>query len=576
MAVFWMTETIPMAVTALLPVVIMPWLGVIGSKTLCKNYLKDTNMLFLGGLLVAVAVEKCNLHRRIALRVLSMVGSKPKWLMMGFMMVTAFLSMWISNTATTAMMIPIVHAILVQLRDNREIVYDDVEDGTNGMELGMCQDNFKEEMSSPDEENMIQNHVTHADDTDNARCNGHSAYLRKRRRRMSTKSEAKFVYMSKALRLSVCFSANIGGTATLTGTAPNLVFKGIVDTLYGGGTGITFSSWFVFAFPNMLIMLVMAWAWLVILYMGVSEFWSTNTEVENERTKAAAAVISDEYQKIGPLSFAEKAVAGHFIILALLWLTRDPQVIPGWSDFLGEETKTMVTDASVGITIAALLFMFPSRRPNFLCFRSKDDDSEPCPAPALLDWQTVHQKMQWNVLLILGGGFALAESCKESGLSTLIGQMLSVFGSLPSYLIVLVLCLITSAFTQVTTNTGTITIFLPILAEMAATLQMNPLYLMVPTTLASSFAFMLPVATPPNTIVFAYGNLRIMDMIISGAVMNILCLVVLQICVNTWTYAYLGLGVYPSWAPNSHANISTTAFPHAAGTLNVTLMPYSN
>ncbi|ESO01619.1 hypothetical protein HELRODRAFT_157200 [Helobdella robusta] len=481
MAFYWMTEAIPMAVTALLPIVIFPWLSVLDTKKVCENYFKDANMLFFGGLMVAVAVEKWNLHKRIALRVLMLVGSKPCWLFFGFMSTTAFLSMWISNTATTAMMIPIAQAVL----------------------------------------NELESHIKKAKGV-------------KKNLRNDDKINRWFEEVGKGMRLSIAYAANIGGTATLTGTGPNLVLKGQLDVSGETGSGINFSSWFVFAFPNMILSLFLAWLWLMLLFLGFND------------------VIKKEYAKLGKMSFAEAVILLLFILLALLWLTRHPEFVPGWGSLL--VPFGWVTDSCVAVTVAVLLFMLPSRCPSFLRFNcrraqnKKRGDVEINIVPALLDWPTVHSNIPWNVLLLLGGGFAMAEACKESGLSQVIGQFFISLNYLPRWGLVFILSTLTAGFTEVTSNVATATIFLPILAQLATTLSINPLYLMVPVTISASFAFMLPVATPPNAIVFAYGKMKILDMMKAGIIQNVVCLLTLQLAINTWGRAYFNLDQFPDWA----------------------------
>lgn len=597
MAFYWMTEVIPMAVTALLPVVIMPWLGIMSTKDISQNYLKDANMLFLGGLVVAVAVEKWNLHKRIALRVLMLVGSKPRWLMFGFMATTAFLSMWISNTATTAMMVPISHAVLTELGNHRRKTKAAAKQLKNGYENRACSEainmddsvgdkndsNYVQPQSlttyftgdevktTADYENLEDSVATphqppqHHQNAHDSSPDSHNHQAKPTENNIVAKKVAEvadeemddddrwFDNVGKGMRLSIAYAANIGGTATLTGTGPNLVLKGQVDLIYGPDTGINFSSWFVFAFPNMLISLLLAWFWLMLVYLGPKEIYNfcRRRKKGEQEEDSATEVINREYQKLGKMSFAEAAVLTHFIVLALLWLTRDPEIVPGWGTFL--TPRNYVTDACVAITISVLLFMCPSKWPNYLCFRRKSEDDEtspPGPAPPILDWPTIHKQIPWNVMLLLGGGFALADACKVSGLSAIIGELFISFKAFPKWILVLILSTLTATFTEVTSNVATATIFLPILAELAKSLQINPLYLMLPVTISASFAFMLPVATPPNAIVFAYGNMRILDMMKAGIVMNTLCLLVLQLAINTWGYSYFNLHEFPAWAGN--------------------------
>uniref|UniRef100_A0A673FNQ4 Solute carrier family 13 member 5-like n=1 Tax=Sinocyclocheilus rhinocerous TaxID=307959 RepID=A0A673FNQ4_9TELE len=502
MAVYWCTEVLPLAVTALLPVVLFPLFRIMESKDVCMQYLKDTNMLFLGGLMVAVAVEHWNLHKRIALRVLLIVGVQPALLMLGFMGVTAFLSMWISNTATTAMMVPIVQAVLEQLNNRAE----------------------QEQTSTPeiDEKNTEKQPDTQGE----------------------KKDAEERLKMCKGLTLCVCYAASIGGTATLTGTGPNLVLMGQMSQLFPDNPDIiNFASWFGFAFPNMIIMLTLAWLWLQIVFLGVNfrKTWGCGT-VKTEKDLAAYNVIKEEHRRLGPMTFGELSVLALFVLLVVLWFTRDPGFVDGWATHFFNAEKEFVTDATVAVFVAALLFVFPSKPPRFL------PQQESGHTPTLLTWKVTQQKMPWSIILLLGGGFALAKGSEVSGLSKWLGDQMSPLQSIPPWAIAIVVCLMIATFTECTSNVATATLFLPILASMSQSIGVNPLYVMIPCTLSASFAFMLPVATPPNAIVFSYGYLKVSDMAKTGIVMNIIGILSITLAINSWGRAIFSLDTFPSWA----------------------------
>ncbi|TRY98364.1 hypothetical protein DNTS_021790 [Danionella cerebrum] len=446
MAVYWCTEVLPLAVTALLPAVLFPLFTIMESKDVCMQYLKDTNMLFLGGLMVAVAVEHWNLHKRIALRVLLIVGVRPALLMLGFMGVTAFLSMWISNTATTAMMVPIVQAVLEQLN--------------NSTQTGETEDITSEKQSdAPDNPDIIN-----------------------------------------------------------------------------------FASWFGFAFPNMIIMLTLAWIWLQIVFLGTNfrKTWGCGT-VKTEKDIAAYNVIKEEHHSLGPMSFGELSVLGLFVLLVLLWFTRDPGFVDGWATHFFNAEKEFVTDATVAVFVAALLFVFPSKPPSLCFWRAQSFDTVPqeerVATPALLTWKVTQKKMPWSIILLLGGGFALAKGSEVSGLSKWLGDQMSPLQSIPPWAIAIVVCLMIATFTECTSNSQSIGV--------------NPLYVMVPCTLSASFAFMLPVATPPNAIVFSYGYLKVSDMAKTGIVMNIIGILSITLAINSWGRVIFRLDTFPTWANNT-------------------------
>uniref|UniRef100_A0A452U6F0 Solute carrier family 13 member 2 n=1 Tax=Ursus maritimus TaxID=29073 RepID=A0A452U6F0_URSMA len=465
MALFWCTEALPLAVTALFPIVLYPMMGIMDASEVCVEYFKDSNILFVGGLLVAIAVEHWNLHKRIALRVLLITGVRPALLMLGFMGVTAFLSMWISNTATTAMMVPIAHAVLQQL--HKKPTGKDVEEGCDNPTFEL------QEASSQKEEPKL-----------------------------AEKGEEQLRF-SQGMSLCVCYAASIGGIATLTGTTPNLVLQGQVNS---------FRKNFGFG--------------------GQAQ----------ERAQAAFRVIQTEHKRLGPMSFAEKAVSVLFVTLVVLWFTREPGFFLGWGNlaFPDEEGNSMASDATVAIFIGVILFLVPSDIPGLKA------------PPALLNWKTVNEKMPWNIVILLGGGFALAKGSEKSGLSEWLGNKLTPLENVPPPAIALIVCLLVATFTECTSNVATTTLFLPILASLAQAICLHPLYVMLPCTLASSLAFMLPVATPPNAIVFSFGGLKVSDMARAGFLLNVIGVLVITLAINSWSYPIFRLHSFPAWADSNN------------------------
>ncbi|XP_073523934.1 Na(+)/citrate cotransporter-like [Phyllobates terribilis] len=544
MAVYWCTEVIPLAVTALMPVLLFPMFGILESKQVCMQYLKDTNMLFVGGLIVAVAVEHWNLHKRIALKVLLIVGVKPPLLMLGFMGVTAFLSMWISNTATTAMMVPIVQAVLGQLNNTKQdsSILDSEGQTNPGMQL--------------DEKNAIPLTDVQVQDCTvpfSVVANGHTQDIS-----LEVKERKEKKRINKGMMLSVCYAASIGGTATLTGTGPNLVLKGQLSSIFpNNGDILNFASWFGFACPNMIVMLCMAWFWLQFSFMGLNfkKTWGCGTS-ESEKERAAYNIIRDEYRKLGPISFAESNVLLLFTLLVILWFTRDPGFVKGWATVLfNKDNIEYVTDATVAIFVAVLLFILPAKSPRISCHKQNsfdledsEEEHESFMSVPLLTWKVVHKKMPWSIILLLGGGFALAKGSDASGLSYWLGEQMTFLHSIPAWAIAMILSLMIAVFTECASNVATATLFLPILASMAKSIMVNPLYIMIPCTLSTSFAFMLPVATPPNAIVFSYGHLHVSDMVRTGIVMNIIGILCTTIAINSWGRPMFNLDTFPVWA----------------------------
>ncbi|KAK5858748.1 hypothetical protein PBY51_002865 [Eleginops maclovinus] len=536
MALYWCTECMPLAVTALLPVVLFPMMGIMKAADVSIEYLKDSNMLFIGGLLVAIAVEQWSLHTRIALRVLLLVGVRPALLMMGFMIVSSFLSMWISNSATTAMMLPIASAVLQQLKateaqaDERD--FQDATQDNQAFELEISK--TKHEMS--EEKQPDTNQYEHGFDTGSLQQFNRKAI------------DEKYAHLTKGMSLSVCYAASIGGTATLTGTTPNIILKGQIDKLFpGNGDVINFASWFGFAFPNMLLMLVLCYFWLLFMFLGFNLKKSFGCGVNNDRDKEAYKVMRQEYKNLGSMKFAEVAVLIIFVLLVVLWFSREPGFIDGWATVLFNKGGPFVTDGTVAIFMSMLFFIIPSQMPRCGGYGIDDKGKTVNTPPALLNWQVVHERMPWNIILLLGGGFALAAGSEESGLSKWLGDCLAPLEQIPPFAISLVLSLLVATFTECSSNTATTTLFLPILASMAVAIKIHPLYVMLPCTIAASLAFMLPVATPPNAIAFAFGKLKVIDMVKAGFMLNIIGILTVNLGINTWGYTMFDMGNIPHW-----------------------------
>ncbi|XP_069507409.1 Na(+)/dicarboxylate cotransporter 3 isoform X1 [Ambystoma mexicanum] len=555
MATFWCTEALPLAVTALLPIVLFPFLGILPSNKVCPQYFVDTNFLFLSGLIMAAVIEEWNLHRRIALKVLLLVGVQPARLILGMMLTTAFLSMWLSNTASTAMMLPIASAILKSL-------FGDNEKGT------------PVSRSNEDRFAPAHEHEVHSSEMINLPTDVDKDVVEKMETMLESPADAKKEksYQNriwKGFLISIPYAASIGGTATLTGTAPNLILLGQLKSYFPGCDVVNFGSWFLFAFPLMLIFLFFGWLWISILY-GAIRIRCSKKEKSQLRSGAEArakAVIEEDYRKLGPTKFAEQAVLVFFCLFAILLFTRDPKFIPGWASLF---KPGFTSDAVTGISIVIVLFFFPSQKPSIKWwFDLKAPNTECFP---LLSWKKVHDSVPWNIILLLGGGFAMAKGCEESGLSTWIGSRLQPLDNLPAPAAVLLVTILIASFTEFASNTATIIVFLPVLAELALRLKVNPLYLMIPGTVGCSYAFMLPVSTPPNSIAFATGHLMVKDMARTGLVMNLMGVLILSLAMNTWAISIFQLSTIPDWVQLPPVNSTVeTATIH-----NITSNPFNS
>ncbi|XP_009996981.1 PREDICTED: solute carrier family 13 member 3 isoform X1 [Chaetura pelagica] len=502
MALYWCTEALPLAVTALLP-----FLGILPSNKVCPQYFLDTNFLFLSGLIMASAIEEWNLHRRIALRVLMLVGVQPARLILGMMLTTSFLSMWLSNTASTAMMLPIANAILKSLfgekntsKDmNRENEENQASLQQNKLYTVPTEMQF---LASTEDKDLTEEKEVSSDALSDLK-----------------KEEEYKTNIWKGFLISIPYAASIGGTATLTGTAPNLILLGQLKSYFPECDVVNFGSWFMFAFPLMLIFLLLGWLWISILYGGINvRGWrKKKSNIRADAEARAREVIKEDYQKLGPIKF--------------------------------------ISDAVTGITIVIILFFFPSQKPSFRWwFDLKAPNTETQP---LLTWKKAQETVPWNIILLLGGGFAMAKGCEESGLSVWIGGRLHPLEGVPPPVAVILVTIVIALFTEFASNTATIIIFLPVLAELAIRLKVNPLYLMIPGTIGCSYAFMLPVSTPPNSIAFSSGHLMVKDMARTGLLMNLMGVLLLSLAMNTWAKSIFQLGTFPAWA-NIHAENTTS------------------
>lgn len=426
-ATWWITEAIPIPVTSLLPIVLFPLTGAV-TEGVTNQYADSTIFLFLGGFIIAIAMEKWELHRRIALNIILVVGTSTQQIVLGFMVATGFLSMWISNTATAMMMMPIATAVILHVNEALK---------------------EKNPYNSP---------------------------------------------FGKAILLGVAYSASIGGLGTLIGTPPNAIFVGVVKELYG--VQISFSSWMLFGTPLAVVLLLFVWWYLVKI-----AFPQDVKELPGGR-----AIIQEEKDMLGQMSFEEKLVLIVFATTALAWILRS-FVLEALQDTRVLETfngLANVNDTVIAITAAVVLFLLPSKK---------------APNGKILSWNDA-KEVPWGILLLFGGGLAIAKGFKDSGLATWIGEQLTVLQGVNFLLLIALVVTLVLFLTEVTSNTATATMMFPIMASLAFALDVHPYALMIAAGIAASCAFMLPVATPPNAVVFGTGHIRITDMVKAGFWIN--------------------------------------------------------
>uniref|UniRef100_A0A8C8FQE0 Solute carrier family 13 member 4 n=1 Tax=Oncorhynchus tshawytscha TaxID=74940 RepID=A0A8C8FQE0_ONCTS len=522
-AVYWVSEAVPLGAAALVPAFLYPLFGVLKSSEVAAEYCKDTTLLLMGVICLAASIEKWNLHKRIALRMVMIAGAKPGMLVLGFMCCTVFLSMWLSNTSTTAMVMPIAEAVLQQLISTGVADTQEDSETVEATEDGCLSSMTAISIPEPKKEKESKN----------------SRYPTKRDH-----------MICKCLSLSITYAATIGGLITITGTSTNLIFAEQFNNRYPDAKVINFGTWFIFSFPIAIIMLLLTWVWLHFLFLGCKETCSLSKKRKTRREMLSERKIHDEYIKLGPISYPEVVTGVFFILMTLLWFTREPGFVPGWTSLF--EKKGYRTDATVSVLLGFLLFLIPARRPFSRAPRTPAGDSsaerDPDPMAPMITWKDFQNLMPWEIVILVGGGYALAAGCKVSGLSVWIGRQLEPMSGLPPWMVTLLACLLVSAVTEFASNPATLTVFLPILSALSETLQINPLHTLIPATMCVSFGVMLPVGNPPNAIVFSYGHVQISDMVKAGFGVNLIGVLVVMLAIMTWGVPLFNLTQYPDWA----------------------------
>ncbi|XP_036720086.1 solute carrier family 13 member 4 [Balaenoptera musculus] len=577
-AVYWVSEAVPLGAAALVPAFLYPFFGVLRSSEVAAEYFKNTTLLLVGVICVAAAVEKWNLHKRIALRMVLMAGAKPGMLLLCFMCCTTLLSMWLSNTSTTAMVMPIVEAVLQELvraeeeqlvagsssAEEAEPINLDVNNSQPSLELIFV----NEDTSNADFSSLMQNKNLNGVPaiTNSARTANHQdkkqhpsqekpPVLTPSPRNQELKRKYKSQHdqmICKCLSLSISYAATIGGLTTIIGTSTSLIFLEHFNNQYPAAEVVNFGTWFLFSFPISLIMLVVSWFWMHWLFLGCNfkETCSLSKKKKTKREELSEKRIQEEYEKLGAITYPEMVTGFFFILMTVLWFTREPGFVPGWDSFF--EKKGYRTDATVSVFLGFLLFLIPAKKP---CFGKKNDGEDQEPSlgtEPIITWKDFQKTMPWEIVILVGGGYALASGSKSSGLSTWIGHQMLSLSSLPPWAVTLLACILVSIVTEFVSNPATITIFLPILCSLSETLHINPLYTLIPVTMCISFAVMLPVGNPPNAIVFSYGHCQIKDMVKAGLGVNVIGLVIVMVAINTWGISLFHLDTFPAWAKVSN------------------------
>ncbi|KAA9394882.1 anion transporter [Kocuria coralli] len=460
MAVWWMTEAMPLPVTSLLPIVLFPILTELTPAEATAPYANTIVFLFLGGFLIAIAMQKWNLHRRIALLTLRTVGAQPRRIILGMMIATAFISMWVSNTATALMMLPIALSVLTLVVENSQKhgQAEDVDTASIRTDLAATE-TLSEIIDNPD--------------------------IRK---------------FGVALVLSIAWASTIGGLGTLLGSPPNAIVAGYISEDLGETVG--FAQWMMLGVPIVIVFIALAWLLMtrVIFRFNIKEI------------PGGKQLIQKEIDNLGKMSQGEWVVLAVFAAAAFFWivpgiLSGIPSVAAAWP------WLEVFDDTVIAIAAGVLLFLIPGdKRGNMT-----------------LQWKDAEEGLPWGVLLLFGGGLSLAGAVAATGLDAWFGDQVGGLGALPLILLLAVVVTIVLLLTEITSNTATAAAFIPILGGVAIGLGVDPITLLIPAALAATCAFMLPVGTPPNAIVFASGHVKITEMVRGGVVLNVVGIVLITI-----------------------------------------------
>lgn len=439
MITWWVTEALPMPAVALVPLVLLPLLGVSSFEEVAKSFSNPVIFLFMGGFMIGLAIEKWNLHKRIALQIVSRTGTSGDRIILGFIIATGFLSMWLSNTATTMMMFPIALSVIAVLKGRGD--------------------------------------------------SGHG-----------------FRNFALVLMLVIAYASNIGGMATVIGTPPNVAFVAYIQKKYD--ITVHFIDWFILCTPLAIIL-------LVALYLIMTK-WLFPNHIKS--SGEASLLINRELQALGKISLSERRVLIVFAFTALLWITKD---------LINKLDWFRLDDNMIAIIGGLALFAIPSG--------TKQDGK----VRMLLEWEDT-SKMAWGILLLFGGGIALASSLEKVGVMEQIGSWLAGYSHNSSFILVLIIVIISVFLSEFMSNVAQVIVFAPVLAALADALHLDPLLLGIPMTLAASAASMMPMGTPPNAIVFGSGYIRLKDMMKAGLVINLVSIIIITLF--SWFFLPLVMG----------------------------------
>ncbi|XP_077508965.1 Na(+)/citrate cotransporter-like isoform X2 [Amblyomma americanum] len=521
MGIYYVVEPVPLSVTSLLPIVLLPFLGVLSTEEVASFYLNNTGLLFMASLMIATAIESSDLHERLAFKCLLTVGTSEGRVLLGLMSITVFMSMWMPNTAVATIMGPMAIALTAKMAmpsyhqvPTNDCFKQNGDAGGDHFEVGIGADQ--------------------------------SGALIKKNHDL----------LKKIMLLSIAYSSNIGGTGSIIGSSTNILFKGIIDELFPHSTELTSATWMLYNVPPMIVCTAIGWLylWLVIRFSRKSQHC-----IEGKRD--IRREIQQQYQRLGSVSFAEYTVLIILAAVILVLFFYKPHFMTGWGDLLQYGSK--IKSSSPALAICFLLFVLPKEPHNMHC-------SEP-----LVSFKEFSTKMPWGIVILFGGCLSIAEASQRSGLSAIVINTLNGLRDLPSGLVLVLLCFSSCFLTEVVSTYVVTGILTPIISELAVATRVHPLYFLMPVKACCLFAFMLPIATGANAILCEMGRLRTIDMMKIGFVMNVACVLVQLATIHTVGPLVFDLYRFPSWATKdfgiSAGSASNATEATIASLLNATL-----
>nr|XP_037280193.1 LOW QUALITY PROTEIN: solute carrier family 13 member 2-like [Rhipicephalus microplus] len=517
MGIYYVVEPVPLSVTSLLPIVLLPFLGILSTEEVASFYLNNTGLLFMASLMIATAIESSDLHERLAFKCLLTVGTSEGRVLLGLMSITVFMSMWMPNTAVATIMGPMAIALAAKMVvpsyhqvPTNECFKQNGDAGGDHFEVGIGAD--------PSGALIKKNHDL----------------------------------LKKILLLSIAYSSNIGGTGSIIGSSTNILFKGIIDELFPHSTELTSATWMLYNVPPMIVCTAIGWIylWLVI---RISRRKAHCLEAKNDIRRE----IQQQYKRLGSVSFAEYTVLIILAAVILVLFFYKPHFMTGWGDLIKYGSK--IKSSSPALAICFLLFVLPKDPRNLHC-------SEP-----LVSFKDFSTKMPWGIVILFGGCLSIAEASQRSGLSAIVIDTLNGLRDLPSGLVLVLLCFSGCFLTEVVSTYVVTGILTPIISELAVATRVHPLYFLMPVKACCLFAFMLPIATGANAILCDMGRLRTIDMMKMGFVMNVACVLVQLAAIHTIGPLVFDLYRFPSWATRDFGIITMVGNDTFASSLNATL-----